>query len=529
MKKKNILVSWLGHTDLKAMAQDSTATIRKAVEDVVGPVGEKVKIGLGPIKTLTTQVQFDSFYLLSNYKTLLNKAFTSWVGCNPVILDVDLKNPTDYQEIYSIVEAKIKALHAKEGRDQTYNFLLSPGTPAMAAIWILLGKTKYPAKFYQTYNGKYLSTEIPFDITVDVLPELLQDTDAYLQQFAAKIPQEIQGFENIIGNSQPIKIAVGRAQKAALRNVPVLITGESGTGKELFSRAIHSASSRRDKPFIPINCAAIPKELLESELFGHVKGAFTGAVENKIGAFEQAHEGILFLDEIGECDPAIQAKLLRVLQPIPGEASSIREIQPVGTAKTKKVDVRIVAATNKDLLQMIDNGTFREDLYYRLAVITISLPPLRERKADIPEIASRLLRQINEDFAIQEPSYRHKYFSAATNKYVKQHLWQGNVRQLYNVLLQAAVMSNSDEISVLDIKAAISESIDARKQLDPLNLPLGEGFSLDEQLDFYQAHYIRRALEEAHGVKSEAARLLGLRNYQTLDAKMKKLKIEVER
>lgn len=529
MKKKNILISWLGHTDLRAMAQDSTPATKKAIEEVIGTFDENMKLGLGPIKTLTTQVKFDSFYLLSNYKGNLNKAFATWVACNPAIWDVELKNPTDYHEVYSIVEGKLKSLYTNEGREHSYNFLLSPGTPAMAAIWILLGKTKYPAQFYQTYNGKFWTTEVPFDITVDVIPELLQDTDAYLQQFASKSPQEVQGFESIVGSSQTIKVAVGRAQKAALRNVPVLITGESGTGKELFSKAIHAASARRDKPFVPINCAAIPRELLESELFGHVKGAFTGAVENKVGAFEQAHEGILFLDEVGECDPAIQAKLLRVLQPTPGEGSSIREIQPVGTAKTKKVDVRVIAATNKNLLEMVENGTFREDLYYRLAVIIIGLPPLRERKSDIPEIATRLLAQINEDFARQEPCYKHKYFSATTNKFVKQHVWQGNVRQLYNVLLQAAVMTNSDEISVMDIKAAIGDSVNGRKQLDPLNLPLGEGFSLDEQVDLFQAHYIKKALEEAHNVKSEAARLLGLSNYQTLDAKMKKLKIEVEK
>jgi hypothetical protein len=189
MKKKNILVSWLGHTDLKAMAQDSSVSIKKSVEEVVGSIDDKIKIGLGPIKTLTSQVKFDSFFLLSNYKNHLNKAFSSWVECNPTLWDVELKNPTDYHEVYSIVESKLKALYAKEGREQSYNFLLSPGTPAMAAIWILLGKTKYPAQFYQTYNGKYWTTEVPFDITVDVIPELLQDTDAYLQQFASKSPQ----------------------------------------------------------------------------------------------------------------------------------------------------------------------------------------------------------------------------------------------------------------------------------------------------------------------------------------------------
>jgi transcriptional regulator with GAF, ATPase, and Fis domain len=199
---------------------------------------------------------------------------------------------------------------------------------------VLLGKTKYPARFYQTHNGDASITDIPFDLTVDFLPALLREPDRALQQLASRRPQDIPGFERISGDSRAIRIAVGRAQKAALRDVPVLLSGESGTGKEMFARAIHDASHRRHKPFLAFNCAAMPKSLVESELFGHARGAFTGADRPYAGAFERADGGTLFLDEVGECDPDIQAKLLRVLQPPPGEFPCIREFQPLGSTTT---------------------------------------------------------------------------------------------------------------------------------------------------------------------------------------------------
>ena len=254
----------------------------------------------------------------------------------------------------------------------------------MTAIWVLLGKSRYPATFYQTHDGRAWKTEIPFDLAFDFVPELLHSPDLSLQHLAARSPQEIAGFNQIIGNSKAIRLAVGRAQKAAIRDVPVLILGETGTGKELFARAIHDASHRQGGPFLAINCAAIPQELLESELFGHKKGAFTGASADHAGAFEQADGGTIFLDEIGECAPGMQSKLLRVLQPPPGTGPCHRVFRRVGETRDRTSDVRVIAATNRDLLQEVEAHRFREDLYYRLAVITLKIPAVARTEVRYP-------------------------------------------------------------------------------------------------------------------------------------------------
>ena len=213
---------------------------------------------------------------------------------------VPLSNPTDYGEIFAAVDIEMRAItKTLDGEKYELSILLSPSTPAMAAIWVLLGKTKYPARFYQTHENKTWITDIPFDLTVDFVPELLRGADSVFQHLASRSPQEMPGFEPIVGDSTAIRLTVGRARKAALRDVPVLLSGESGTGKEMFARAIHDASHRRSKPFLAVNCAAIPKQLMESELFGHERGAFTGADKRYEGAFQRAHGGTLFLDEVG--------------------------------------------------------------------------------------------------------------------------------------------------------------------------------------------------------------------------------------
>jgi len=519
MARPRVLVSWVGHADLRGFASKMPPADQDALLKVVGA---GLAEGPGPIKTLLNVERFDEVHLLSNYGAKWDRPFGNWLGCKPKIHRVELNNPTDYARIFEIVSGVLPAIVA--GRSVDLSIHLSPGTPAMTAIWLLLGKTRFPATFYQTHKGRAWKTEIPFDIAVDFVPELLKAPDAHLQQLAAQSPGEVQGFQQMVGDSHPIRLAVGRARRAALRHVSVLLVGESGTGKEMFARAIHAASARREGPFIAINCAAIPRELLESELFGYVKGAFTGASRDKDGAFGQANGGTLFLDEVGECDASMQAKLLRVLEPPQEGGPCDRAFRPVGATAEQQSNVRIIAATNRDLVGEVNAGRFREDLYYRLAVITVAVPPLRDRRADIPKIAENLLNRINREFASQDDGYEHKSLSTSANEFVKRFDWPGNVRQLYNALLQAATMADGSTIERSEIAAAVA-TVPGQGHTSILERPLGDGFDLEAHLAEIQRHFLRRAMQESNGVKTRAARLLGMKNYQTLDAQLKRLNV----
>ena len=357
----------------------------------------------------------------------------------------------------------------------------------------------------------------------DYVPQqLLRDPDRHLQHLAAKSPGEVEGFHSIIGDCEAIRMAVGRAQRAALRDVNVLILGESGTGKEMFARAIHDAGHRKKKPFEAVNCAAIPKDLLEAELFGFKRGSFTGARGDRLGAFRRADGGTLFLDELGECDLAMQVKLLRILQPPSGKGPCCREFYPVGSDERATCDVRIIAATNVDLLEAIAGARFREDLYYRLASVTLKLPPLRERKKDIALLAEALLKRINEaaSGSRRNQGTRTKRFPKSTIGFLQEHPWPGNIRQLYNALVQAAVFCDGDRIEPADVAGALAE-VPGSKRTDPLSVPLGNGFDLVKHLEEIQTQYLIRAMEEAGNVKTRAAELLGCDHYQTLDAQLK--------
>ena len=524
MAVQRLLISWIGHTDIRAMAGDCPATERDAILEDVGAT--PAPDGPGPVKSLVELEGFDHVHLLSNYGRERNRQFKQWLGQKSTTIHaVKLENPTDYAEIFRIVDTTLSDVTAKlTAGTYELSLHLSPGTPAMAAIWLLLGKSRYPATFYQTHRGTAWVTDIPFDLVVDFVPQLLQDPDAHLQHLAARSPGEVAGFKQIAGSSRAISLAVGKANQAAVRGVPVLIVGETGTGKELFAQAIHAASPRAKGPFVAVNCGAIPKELLESELFGHVKGAFTGATGPRPGAFEEANRGTLFLDEIGECSSDMQVKLLRVLQPPPGEGPCVRRFRAVGASQDKAADVRVIAATNRDLREAVAQGDFREDLFYRLAVITLRLPPLRERRSDIQAIAKQLLDQINEHLRGDEPGYRDKQISDSTMDFVKRQPWPGNVRELYNVLLQAAVMAEGEVLGKSDIASAVAEMPKTRES-DAVNPELGGSFNLDDFLDGIRKSLLLKAMEEAKGNKTQAARLLGLKSYQALDAQLKRLEI----
>ena len=298
------------------------------------------------------------------------------------------------------------------------------------------------------------------------------------------------GFEGIIGRSKSILRVLEMASRVAQHDSTVLIRGETGTGKELLARAIHHNSRRKNKPFVTINCGAIPKELIESELFGYTRGAFTGAVAPKPGKIEMADTGTLFLDEVGELPADMQVKLLRMLQN--------GELEKIGATGTTVVNVRVIAATNRNLQAMIEDGAFREDLYYRLAVVPLELPPLRERKQDIPFLANHFLKKLAPETGTQVEAIT----DAGMEKLIAYH-WPGNVRELENVIERSLVMAAGTKLDADDIKM---ESAPRPRPQNETSGFLPPGMTLDE----YEQEIIREALKRADGNKSQAARLLGL-------------------
>lgn len=307
----------------------------------------------------------------------------------------------------------------------------------------------------------------------------------------------------IIGQSPQIREVLSLVERVARTDSTVLITGESGTGKELIARAIHFKSPRASKPLVVINCGAIPHELLESELFGYVRGAFTGAVRDKKGRLEVAHGGTVFLDEVSEMAPALQVKLLRVLQE--------KEFEPVGSVKTVKVDIRIIAATNKDLEKLVEKGRFREDLYWRLNVVPIHLPPLRERKEDLLPLLEHFLRLYNDKYqgAVEA-------FSPDALELLYRYDWPGNVRELENLVQRLVILKGEGVIGPEDLPEKIRRNHRGKTSLEVL----GEG-SLHETLNSIERELILEALRKANGVKKKAAELLGIKR-TTLLHKLKK-------
>lgn len=288
-------------------------------------------------------------------------------------------------------------------------------------------------------------------------------------------------FENIIGESKPINEAKDMAKKVASSEMSVLLQGETGTGKELFAQAIHQASDRKNGPFVALNCSAFPKDLLESELFGYIKGAFTGAEQSKKGLLEEADGGSLFLDEIGEMDPGLQAKLLRFLES--------KTFTKLGDTKQQSVNIRVIAATNKYLKQEAEDGKFRDDLYYRLAGFTIDIPPLRERKVDIPMLASFFLQRVNN---------RVRHIDDQTLKLLKDYPWKGNIRELKNIIERAAVLAEGDHIT--------ADLLPTEFRRDHQSINLSSSSTLDE----VERAHIQLVLDEVHGNKTKAAQILGI-------------------
>lgn len=319
-----------------------------------------------------------------------------------------------------------------------------------------------------------------------------------------RLKEELYGqfkIEGIIGKSKKMLQIINTIKKVTPTSATVLILGESGTGKELIAKAIHYNSPRKDKPFIAINCAAIPESLIESELFGYEPGAFTGANTRKIGLIESAHGGTLFLDEIADLPLNLQSKLLRVLQD--------KEVRRVGGKDTIKVDIRIIAATNKDLINEVEKGKFREDLYYRLKVVTVEIPPLRERKEDIPELVSFFIEKYSKEFGKKIFGVDERALRA-----LEDYSWPGNIRQLETVIEKAVIVCDGDKITLRDIQDELRFTIP--KSIFEIEIP-EEGLNYEE----LEKELLKKALIKSNYVIAKAARLLGM-SYKTFWYRLEK-------
>jgi transcriptional regulator with PAS, ATPase and Fis domain len=492
----NVLISWIGRTDLRAASGAESA-------------------GPGPIAQAANAHPYEAIHLLSDFDPGEAKNFVKWLGqqvsAKIHLHPAKLASPTHFGDIY---QQAVFVLDKLKQQNANVTCHLSPGTPAMQSVWILLAKTTHPARLIQSSpEAGVEEAVIPFDISAEFVPQLLQQSDKRLTELAQGATSENAQFSDIIHRSGVMKRVIEQAQRVAMRSIPVLIEGESGTGKELMARAIHRSSPRAKGPFIPVNCGAIPADLVESEFFGHKKGAFTGAASDRKGHFELASGGTLFLDEVGELPRPIQVKLLRTLQ------EGI--VTPVGSSEERKVDVRIIAATNRTLIDEVAAGRFREDLFYRLAVAIIKLPPLRDRAGDISLLIDALLGHVNDEAA--KLGLKHKKLSASAKNIMLQHRWPGNVRELMNTLQRASAWSDEETISAEAMRDAILVTQPAKQgQEDVLSQSIEEGVALEKVLARVARHYIELALAHSHNNKTHAASLLGLGSYQTLTNWMKR-------
>ena len=408
-----------------------------------------------------------------------------------VVCDVNLPDQDGFQLLEWVVENK----------PETAVILLTGfGTIESAVEAIRIGAFDYMTK-------PVIDDELNFTIQRALgQREIIEENKKLKQQLSDK-----HGPANIIGRDYKMAKMFDLIESVADTRTTVLILGENGTGKTMTARAVHQLSSRRDQPFVEVACGALPDSLLESELFGHVQGAFTGASHDKEGKFLQANGGTLFLDEIGTASPSLQVKLLRVLQD--------REFEPVGGTKTHRVDVRLILATNEDLEARVQSGEFRQDLYYRINVISVTQPPLRERIGDIPLLVDHYLKEFN-----SQTGKEVRQFNEAAMQILQRYAWPGNVRELLNVVERAVVLSKSDVVTVNDLPEHLrQDQFETRLGVNRL-----EGNSdLKSALANPERQIIIDALEQNGWNRQETAKLLGI-NRTTLYKKMKKYKITYE-
>jgi transcriptional regulator with PAS, ATPase and Fis domain len=467
--------------------------------------------------------EFDELHLLTDYKKQRVKPYIRWLESKSDIAVYvhyhSLDDPSDFEEIFAACRKTLDELRRKHSENLQLTFHLSPGTPYMASTWLILSETEFPANLIEASIRRGVKdVRLPVSLTAEYLPSYIMNRDARLKGAAPELPPQAALFSDILYHSDVMRKVIYMASKVAPRTVPVLIEGESGTGKELFAKAIHAASLCADKPFIPVNCGALPRDLIESTLFGHGKGAFTGALSEHKGKFEQADGGTLFLDELGELPKEAQVRFLRVLED--------NEVWRIGAEKPIKVNVRIIAATNRSLLEEIAEGRFREDLFYRLAVAMIKLPPLRRRGEDTKHLINSLLRKVNKE-SREEPGFKDKKLSLEGEKILLKHDWPGNIRELLNTLRRLVVWSESQTISEDEVREGLLDNpAGHRASNDILGREIGQGFDLPELLASVERHYVEKAWLESGKRVRKGATLLGFSNYQTFSNRLEKYDIE---
>jgi len=465
----------------------------------------------GPILTVVRERRFDRVILFSTPRTADHtrstaQAIAGQIDTLPVeIIDLTLEDPTDYKSILSSLRQHCANILDRFPGVQLHISTAS-GTPQMHACWLLLvasGET--PGRLLHTRPPEFVSDKKPvvseIDPTTIPFPEMRPARLAFGEEHSGDVDihDQIPAIDTVleevglVAEHTIMRLAVDRAATAAPFAAPILILGETGTGKELFAMLVHRLSGRQQDRFVPLNCASIPSDLVESTLFGHKRGAFTGAVTDLKGKFEIADRGTLFLDEIGELPLNAQAKLLRVLED--------SYIEPVGSNQRRLVDVRIVAATNRDLVEEIRAGRFREDLYYRLRGADIILPPLRERRSEIPRLSLHILEMINKTIA------KPRQFSTEALTKLQSHSWPGNVRDLRAVIQRAVMFSRGK--TVLDGSDIVFDGNQGTDIFSYLPEPK-DGFRLNEFLSDIRTALFRRALAAANNNQSKAARILGV-------------------
>lgn len=505
MARQQVLVSWIGHADLNAWADANPKAAEILKRPSVDSILREERFlrrpvnGVGPLKMAAQAKQFDVFHLLSRLPSEVDGEFAKWLGVKYKLHPVKRTDPTDISFVYGEANRLLRTL-AEDEKNQL-NLFLTSGTWAMSAVWVLLGNTLYRATLWQAFEEKLFRKELPFDLA------LFERQVMHRMNFALLVGEESlpPSFERIIGSSDAIMNAKRLSAVASRYDVCVLLLGAPGTGKELFAEAIHKSSPRSTGPFERVNCAGIPDQLLESELFGHKKGSFTGASQDKSGRFELADKGTLFLDEVGECSPNMQSKLLRVLQPTT-ENICLREFRPVGEEKDRRADVRIIAATNRNLRAMVADGTFRADLYFRLRDMAIRLPSLSERQEDIRGIAIDELPRIRRTLRL-EGEKRAMRLSEDALQFAQTWNWVGNVRELKSVLRQAAMFSEGDEIRRSDLEMAALDVDEIAGSVG--EFVFGGSVPVTKYMEVIRKRLFREALKRAKN-RSDAAKLLGV-------------------